>query len=141
MSALDSVIRLHRWQLDERRRDLAALEELAAKLVEERAKLDAEDVREQAAASASREAAFGYAAYARTLIDRRRMLERSQAETADRIVAAREALAEAFQEMKRYEIAAASRLRQQQQQEARRQQQVLDGLGTDAHRRKSAGES
>ena len=28
MTYYDSLIRLHRWQLDERRRDLAALEEL-----------------------------------------------------------------------------------------------------------------
>jgi flagellar FliJ protein len=141
VSALDSLIRLHRWQLDERRRDLATLEDLAAKLVEERARLDAEDVREQAVAAASPEAAFGYAAYAGGLIDRRRKLERSRVETAERIVEAREALAQAFQEVKRYEIAAATRLRQLQQQEARRQQQVLDDLGTEGFRRKSAGDS
>ena len=141
MSALESLVRLHRWQLDERRRDLATLEDLAAKLVEERARLDAEDVREQAAASASPEAAFGYAAYARGLIDRRRKLKRSRAETAERIVEAREALAAAFAELKRYEIAVATRLRQQQQQEARRQQQVLDDIGTEGFRRKSGGES
>jgi flagellar protein FliJ len=141
VSALDSLIRLHRWQLDERRRDLATLEDLAAKLVEERARLDIEDMRERAAAAASPEAAFGYGADARGLIARRRKLEGSRIETAQRIVEAREALAAAFQEMKRYEIAAASRVRQQQQQQARRQQRVLDDLGIDAFRSKSTGDS
>ena len=138
MSALDSLIRLHRWQLDERKRDLATLEDLAASLVEERRKLDAEDERERTVASASPEAAFGYAGFARGLIDRRRKLEQSQAETAERIVRAREALAEAFQEVKRYEIAAANRAKQQEQRQSKRQQQTLDNLGIEGFRRKTA---
>jgi flagellar protein FliJ len=139
VTALRSLIRLHRWQLDERRRDLATLEDLAAKLREEHQKLDAEDERERAVASASPEAAYGYAGYARSLIDRRRKLERTQAEVAEQIARAREALAEAYQEMKRYEIAAASRQRQLEEREAKRQQQTLDELGVEGFRRKTAG--
>ena len=140
MSALESLIRLSRWQLDERRRDLATLETLAEKLKEERLKLEAEDKREQAIAGRSAEAAYGYAGYARGLIDRRRKLEQSQVEVAEQIVRAREALAEAFQEMKRYEIAAANRQRQQEQREAKRQQGVMDDLGVEGFRRKNDGE-
>lgn len=140
MSALDSLIRLHRWQLDERRRDLATLEALAEKLREERLKLDAEDERERAVASASPEAAFAYAGYARGLIDRRRKLEQSQAEAAEQIARAREALAEAYQEVKRYETAAANRQKQQEQREQKRQQQALDELGVEGFRRKTAAE-
>jgi flagellar protein FliJ len=139
MSALDSLIRLHRWQLDERRRDLATLEDLAAKLADERRRLDAEDERERTVASASPEAAFGYAGYARGLIDRRRKLELSQEEAAAQIARAREALAEAYQDVKRYEIAAANRLKQQEQRDAKRQQQAMDDLGVDGFRRKTAG--
>jgi flagellar protein FliJ len=138
MSTLDSLIRLNRWQLDERRRDLATLEDFAAKLTEERQKLDVEDERERAVASASPEAAFAYAGYARRLIDRKRRIEQSQAETADQIVLAREALALAFQDTKRYEIAAANRQKQQEQREARRQQQSLDEIGLESFRRKNA---
>lgn len=139
MSALDSLIRLHRWQLDERRRDLATLEDLAAKLREERRKLDLEDERERAVASASPEAAFAYAGYAKRLIERRRRLEQSEAETAEQIARAREALALAYQDVKRYEIAAANRQKQQEQRDARRQQQALDEIGVEGFRRKSAG--
>ena len=84
MSALDSLIRLHRWQVDERRRNLA----------------------------------------------------QSQAEVAEQIERSRAALAEAFQEVKRYEIMAANRARQQQRRAARREQGVLDDLGTEAFRRR-----
>lgn len=138
MSALDSLIRLNRWQLDERRRDLATLEDLAAKLRADQLKLDAEDKRERAVAAASPEAAFGYAGYARTLIDRRRRLEQTAAEVAEQIVQAREVLAEAYQEVKRYETAAANRRKQQEEREAKRQQQTLDALGVESFRRKAA---
>lgn len=139
MSALHSLIRLHRWQLDERWRDLATLEDLARKLGEERLRLEAEDAREQKAALASPEAARGYAGYAKRLIDRRRKLAQSTAEVAQQIAQAREALSDAFQEVKRYEIAEASRLRLEEQREQKRHQGVLDDLGIDAFRRRSMG--
>jgi flagellar FliJ protein len=141
MSALDSLIRLHRWQLNERKRDLATLEDLAVKLGEERRKLEHEDQREQLVAAASPEAAFAYAGYARGLIDRRRKIEQSQTEVADQIARAQEALAEAFQEVKRYEIAAANRIKLEEQRDAKRQQRVLDDLGVEGYRRKTAGEA
>jgi flagellar protein FliJ len=136
VSALESLIRLHRWQLDERRRELATLEDLAQKLAEERLRLDAEDAREQKAALASPEAARGYAGYAKGLIDRRRKLAQSTAEVAQQIAQARDALSEAFQEVKRFEIAEANRLRLEEQREQKRQQRVLDDLGTEGFRRK-----
>jgi len=139
VSALDSLIRLHRWQVDERRRHVADLEGLAAQLTEEHRRLEREDAREQAAAAASPEAASTYAAYARQLIERRRKLALSQAEVAEQIERSRGVLAEAFQEVKRYEIMAANRTRQQQRREARRQQQVLDDLNSEAFRRRGAG--
>lgn len=139
MSALESLIRLHRWQLDERRRDLATLEDLAQKLAEERVRLEAEDAGEQKAALASPEAARGYAGYAKRLIDRRRKLAQSAAELAQQIARARDALSEAFQEVKRYEITEASRQRLAGEREQKRQQRVLDDLGTEGFRRRNAG--
>ena len=136
MSALDSLIRLHRWQVDERRRHLADLEGLATQLTEESHRLDREEAKEQAAAATSPEAAITFAAYARQLIERRRKLAQSQAEVAEQIERSRTLLADAFQEVKRYETMAANRLRQQQRREERRQQQALDNLGIEAFRRR-----
>jgi flagellar FliJ protein len=136
MSALDQLIRLHRWRLDELRRHLTDVEALAAKLEEQRRRLDTDDKPEQSLAGASPEAAFAYPAYARQLIGRRRKLEQSQAEAADRIAKARAALADAFEELKRYEAAAAKRARQQHRREETRQQQALDETGIDRFRRR-----
>jgi len=135
MSALDQLIRLHRWRLDELRRHLTDVEALAAKLEEQRRRLDTDDKREQSLAGASAEAAFAYPAYARQLIERRRKLAQSQSEAAEQIAKAQAALAEAFQELKRYETAAANRVRQQQRREQIRQQQTLDEIGIDRFRR------
>jgi flagellar protein FliJ len=137
MSAIESLIRLYRWQLDERKRHLADLEGLAARLREDEQRLEEENVREQALVATSPEAAYVYAGYARNLIERRRKLRKSQAEVAQQIAEAREALADAFQEVKRYEITAANRARLETERDERRQQQVMDGLGIDAFRRRN----
>jgi flagellar FliJ protein len=138
MSTLDSLIRVNRWQIDERRRQLADLEALAEKLRLDQRRLNDEDLREQRVAAASLEASFTYAGYADGLIERRRKLAQSLVEVADQTVTARQALADAFEEMKRYEITAANRVRQAQLREGRRQQQVMDDLGVEAFRRRGA---
>src|SRR5262249_26410718 len=100
MSALDSLIRLYRWQLDERKRHLADLEGLAARLREDEQRLEEENAREQALVATSPEAAYVYAGYARNLIERRRKLRQSQAEVAQQITEAPDALADALPEVK-----------------------------------------
>ena len=136
MTAIESLARLHRWQLDERRRQLADLDQLAFKLREEAQRLVAEQKNEQSVAAGSPEAATAYAAYARRLIERRKKIEASLASVEQQIAQAREALAEAYQEVKRYEIAAANRVMQQRRRQNRQQQRVLDELGVEVYRRR-----
>lgn len=136
MSAHDQLIRLYRWRLDEQRRLLADVEALAARLDEELRRLDLEDNREPSLDGASPEAAFAYPSYAQQLIERRHKLAQSQAEVATQIAKARAALADAFEEVKRYETAAANRARQQQLREERRQHQAHDEVASDRVRRR-----
>ena len=138
MSTLDSLIRIHRWQLDEQRRRVAELEALAATLREDVERLDAEQASEQEVANRSVEVVFGYGSYAAAMVERRRKLCRSLAETERQMTAAREALAAAFQEAKRYEIAAAKRALSQRLTQERIEQSVMDELATDIHRRSGA---
>ncbi len=139
MSAVDSLVRLHRWQLDERRRQLAVLEMLAVKLQQEEARLAVEQKSEQTAAAASREAATAYATYARRLIERRQKIEQSLGSVEQQIVVARAALADAYQDVKRYEIASANRAQQVRKRLERQQQRALDEIGIDAYRRRDRG--
>lgn len=136
MSAVDSLIRLHRWQLDERRRQVADLDALAAKLRLEEVRLIAEQKSEQNIAAESTEAASAYGGYARRVIERRQKLEASLASVEQQITAARAALAEAYQEVKRYEIAAANRALQVRKRVARQSQLALDEVAIEAFRRR-----
>jgi flagellar protein FliJ len=94
LNAIDGQVRLHRWQLDERRRQLADLDQLALKL-----RREAERLRD---------------GETRPTDERRERIGESLASVEQQITLAREALAAAYQEMKRYEVAAANRLMQPQ---------------------------
>ena len=135
MSTLDSLIRLHRWQVDERRRQVAELDALAEKLRQELARLAEERTSEQAAAGASFLARHVYPGYLRRAMERQKTLEQSLAETEAQTLAAREALAETFQELKRYEVAQANRERLRITAAARRERLETDAIAIQTFRR------
>jgi flagellar protein FliJ len=136
MNSLDTLIKLHRWQLDEQRRNLADIESLGNKLRAELRRLDDEEVCEQQIAGGSQEASYAYGGYARALIDRRNKLIKSIQETEQQTIQARSQLADAFAEVKRYEIAAANRLLAKHRGIERIRQQELDEVAIDGFRRK-----
>ena len=136
MSSLDTLIKLHRWQLDEQRRKVTEFENLAEKLRAELQRLDGEEQFEQRVAGDSHEANYAYSGYAKSLIDRRAKLARSIEETEQQIVEARAALADAYAEVKRYEIAAANRLLAKHRGLERLRQQELDEVALAGFRRR-----
>ena len=136
MTAIDTLIRVHRHQLDERRQQVAELDRLAAKLREELQRLDAEAAAEQKLAAASPELGLTYGSYAAAVTDRRQKLLASIAEVEEQIAQAREALAAAFQDVKRYELAAAHRLKKARQRLARRQRIEQDEIALQIYRRR-----
>ena len=137
MSSLDTLIKLHRWQLDEQRRKVTEFENLAEKLRAELQRLDGEEQFEQRVAGDSHEANYAYSGYAKSLIDRRAKLARSIEETEQQIVEARAALADAYAEVKRYEIAAANRLLAKHRGLERLRQQELDEVALAGFRRRA----
>jgi len=136
MSAIDSLIRLHRYKLDEKRLHLAELDRLAERLRNEGVRLEQELVHEQRAAAASAEARYAYGNFAKDLNARRAKLKSSVTEVEGQIVAAREALAEAFQEVKRYEITAENRRKHGRLVAARRHQIEQDEVAAQLFRRR-----
>ena len=137
MRALKGLIRVHKWQLDERRQQLAQLERLEERLRNELAKLDEEAVREEAVATGDPEAARAWAKYAEALRVRRQTYETSLADVAAQLVLAREALAESFQEVKRYEIAAAARQKRERAVVEQRLQIQQDEIALQIYRRRA----
>lgn len=139
MSSLDGLIRLHRWQLDEKRRALAELQALAERLRSELTRLDVEVTAEQAAAQAE-EVAFSYAAYADAARGRRLRLTQSIAQVETRIAESTEEIAAAFQELKRYELAQQERERRVKVKERRRATTRLDEIASTRFLRRQSDE-
>lgn len=139
MSALDQLVRLHRWTLDEKRQKLAELERFRSKLLDNIEALEAELAREQVAAERSMLASMSLPAFIKATIDRRRKIEGSIAEVDRSIAAAREEISQAFQEFKKYETAHGNHLRREAQKQSRREQTAADELAIDLHRRHAGG--
>jgi len=139
LTALDQLVRLHRWTLDEKRQKLAELERFRVKLLDNIATLEAELAREQEAAERSPVTSISLPAFIKATIDRRRKIEGSIVEVDRSIAAAREEITQAFQEFKKYETAHGNHLRREAQKQSRREQTAADELGIDLHRRQQAG--
>jgi flagellar FliJ protein len=139
MSALDQLIRLHRWRLEDERRKMADLQRLADKLVEQIAGLDENVMREAAAtkASGTPELVKAFAAYADLSRLRRDKLERSRQDVETRIETARELVLETFRELEKYEQAQRNRQAKRQAELKRRERISEDEVGIDRHRRRS----
>jgi hypothetical protein len=109
MTIAENLLRLYRWQLDERRRYLTELESLAERLRVEVRRLTAEI---DPAAGMSDHVGEGYDArtpFSRRLIERRKKLEHSVAEIQQQVIGARAAIVAAAHEVQLREIAATHR--------------------------------
>jgi flagellar export protein FliJ len=126
---LRTLIRLYKWELDEKRRALSQLEAIVAGLEREREKLQAEMVAEAAAAGQSFEASLTYPAYLKHAKARGAHLERAIAMAQRDVEQAGEAVQAAFEELKRMELAQEQREQQRQLEIKRREGQELDEIG------------
>lgn len=139
MSRLATLIRLNRWQLDERRRRVAELQTLTETT---RGRIGA---LAQAVTAESRRAEFdlsiraSFPAYLQATSEQRIKLLETLEMLANELRDAEEAVTTAFQELKRYEIAEESRLLREREVQARRDGIRLDEMALDAYRRQSFG--
>ena len=141
MTALDSIVRVHRWVLDEKQRKLADLRTLVEKLKLDLESLDAELEAEREASGNSDEAGAAFPAYAAAALDRRRRLCETIANLERESDAAREEVTEAFSELKKYEIASDNRKARESEKRKRSERINLDELGVGIYRRsRLAGE-
>ncbi|MEQ8357341.1 MAG: flagellar FliJ family protein [Kiloniellaceae bacterium] len=139
MTALDQLVRLHRWTLDEKRQKLAELERFRVKLLGNIETLEAELAREQLAAERAQVSSISLPAFIKATIDRRRKIEDSIVEIDRSIATAREEISLAFQEFKKYETAHGNHQRREAVKRNRREQAAADELSIDLHRRQAAG--
>ena len=126
MKPFQSQIRLHKWTVDEAQRRLGELMRLADRLRQDLADLEAEAIREQALAAQSLEWGMTYGAYAARVVERREKLNRSIVEVDGQVEQARDALKDAFAELKKFELAAEAAEERAKKKRDQREQTTLD---------------
>ena len=138
MSSLDSLIRLHRWALDEKRQKLVGLERLHDRMQQDMQSIDAAMERESKAAGADPDTALSYPSFVASILDRRKKLKASIAELVRSVEAAREEVGEAYRDFKKYETAKANEDRRVSQRRQKREQSDADERALQTYRRRAA---
>ena len=104
MKSRETLIRLKKFQVDEKRRKVAQIESMIAEFDRIAAELDREIKVEQERAGIHDPAHFAYPTYAKAAIGRRENLRRSANELKAQLDDAKAMLGEAFEERKKVEM-------------------------------------
>ena len=104
MKSRDTLIRLKKFQVDEKRRRAAQIETMIADFDRMAADLDREIQVEQDKAGITDPGHYAYPTYARAAMTRRDNLKRSADELKEQLAEAKDQLAEAFEELKKVEL-------------------------------------
>jgi len=140
VSALNSLVRVHSWALDEKRQKLAELDLMATKLRADLHTLEQELEQERTAAAGSMEGSIAFPAFVAAALERRKRLRESIANIELACEAAREEVNLAYQEVKKFELARDNQLAEEQDEAVRREQKIMDEMGVDMHRRNDPAE-
>jgi flagellar FliJ protein len=129
MKSRETLIRLRKFQADEKRRRVAQIEGMIADFDRMSADLEREITAEQERAGIHDPTHFAYPTYAKAAITRRDNLKRSADELKVQLEDARMALAEAFEELKKVELLDERDQMRERANEAAREQAELDRIG------------
>ena len=129
MKSRNTLIRLKKFQLDEKRRKVAQIEAMIADFQRMASDLDREIVAEQERAGIHDPTHFAYPTYAKAAISRRENLNRSADELAVQLDEAKVTLQESFEDLKKVELLdERDQVRDRAAEEAR-EQADLDTIG------------
>lgn len=139
--SLKTIIRLQKLQLDEKRRVLAELHTLADRLRNEIEKVKQEIAHEQETVRDDFSVSFTYSNFAQAALERGRKLGESLGQVEAQINIATDEMAEAFQELKRYELAEEERLKRERDKQKRKEAAMLDETALVGFRRRQEEET
>lgn len=135
---LDQLIRVNKWGVDERQRELGVLINREEDLIDQGHRLDAELAEEQRiAATDPTMAGFLYGGFADHYRVRKEQLRHILHAIRLEIEDARERLADAYRQLKVYEEVQKNRATREDAEEARQEQVALDEIGMNQHRRRA----
>ena len=128
MKSRETLIRLKKFQVDEKRRRVAQIETMIAEFDRMATDLDREIKTEQDRAGIHDPSHFAYPTYAKAAIVRRENLRRSAGELKAQLDDAKAVLGEAFEELKKVEMLDERDHAREKAEEAAREQTELDGI-------------
>ena len=129
MKSRETLIRLRKFQVDEKRRRVAQIESMVADFDRMAADLEREITAEQDRAGIHDPTHFAYPTYAKAAMVRRDNLKRSADELKGQLEDARMALAEAFEELKKVELLDERDQMRERAEQAAHEQAELDAVG------------
>jgi flagellar export protein FliJ len=129
MKSRETLIRLKKFQVDEKRRKVAQIEGMIAEFDRIANDLEREIKVEQDRAGIHDPGHFAYPTYAKAAMQRRENLKRSAGELRGQLDDARAALGEAFEELKKVELLDERDQMRERAEEEAREQAELDAIG------------
>jgi flagellar export protein FliJ len=129
MKSRETLIRLKKFQVDEKRRRVAQIEGMIADFERMSVDLEHEIATEQARAGIDDPTHFAYPTYAKSAIQRRENLTRSADELRIQLEDAKSSLAEAFEELKKVELLDERDQARERAEENAREQADLNSIG------------
>lgn len=136
MADLSVLIRLHKHELDEKRRVLSDLYGQMSLMEQQRFVLEENFRKEKEAVDEMGDIHFTFAKYAEKIQQAREQLEKDQELLQMRIDLAKESLMETFGELKKYEMTQEERERLEEEERRLREGARMDEIGIEAFRRK-----
>lgn len=137
MKSRDTLIRLKRFQVDEKRRRVTQIESMIADFERMAGDLDREIASEEKKAGISDPAHFAYPTYAKAAAQRRENLRRSAQDLQGQLDDAKAELGEAFEELKKVEILEDRERASERAAENARDQAAMNQIGLDRASRAS----
>jgi flagellar protein FliJ len=129
MKSRETLIRLKKFHVDERRRKVAQIEGMIAEFERMAGDLDREIKSEQDRAGIHDPGHYAYPTYAKAAMQRRENLQRSADDLKVQLATATDALGEAFEEMKKIELLDERDQMRERVEENAREQAELDAIG------------
>jgi flagellar export protein FliJ len=134
-SRSESLIRLKKFQVDEKRRQVVQIEMMVNDFQRMAAELDQQIEIEHTKTGISDVAHFAYSTFAKAALARRDNLLASAHDMLEKLEAAQDALAEAIEDMKKIELLDQRENQREVQEQSKIEQAEYDEMGRLRHRR------
>ena len=137
---LKTLIRVHKFELDEKQRQLGNLLRFEQALQNRKILLAQRFVEEEQAANSSPVAALTFGAYVDWHVEENKRVDRALEENRQEILLMRDEIIEAYQELKTLEITQENRDKRELAELERKTNAMLDEIGLTLHRRRQEQE-